>query len=500
MSAALADEAPQRTRVMVAGFAFEGGDARDGWIATAIEETLCWRLRKSPALQVAPRSWAEQSRRELQRGPGAEVRWEDVQRGLGAELWLSARVSGTADAVALQLSLQAVDGTASGHKASGGLLDVIDSATRWTLERLSAAPAEKPLSDLIFAPPARTPSALEYYARAVLAARAEKLDEAARDCRAALEYDNRFRPAIEMLAKLEMLGGPGPRRRAEARLASMLELARAAGDLLDRSSAEAALGLSQQLGGSYDGAMTRYESALALACESGDGFGQVNAMNSICDLLLVRRPPRVDNWSDEDLRAFRHAHVRRAIAWHELVLDGLRGLGDLTGEAPAAGKLAMLWRELGDADAEMAAFDRMLDVATRCGSQRSQAAAWMARGEHFQRLKQWEKAVEAMQKSLELSLDDARPAVQAALGRLYEAMGRPDDALSQYKLAYERLKDTDQFEGQLFCLRRTAELCMAAGRRDEALRALQEAVDLAHVLKLPDEKEMSQKLASWRAR
>lgn len=485
---------------MVAGFGFEEGEARDAWIATAVEETLCWRLRKAPALLVAPRTWAEQSRRELQIDPQTPAGWDQVQRALGAEWWLGARASGSPEAVRLRLSLRPADGQSSLHEVSGTLFEVIDAATRWTLERLCASPPDPALSELIFAPPARSVSVLDYYARAVRAARAEKLDEAARDCRAALEYDNRFRLGLEMLAKLEMLGGPGPRRRAEARLTVLLELSRGAGDLVDRAAAEQALGLIQQLNGSYEGAMTRYESALTSASESGDLYMQVNAMNSICDLLLVRRPPRLDSWTDDELRAFRRTHVLRAIAWHEVVLDTLRELGDLTGEAPAAGKLAMLYRELGESDAEMAAFDRMLEVAARSGSRRSQAAAWMARGEHFQRLKRWEDALAAMSKSLELSLEDARPAVYAALGRIYEDMSRPDDALRSYKLAYGRLRDTDQFEGQLFCLRRMAELSHAAGQRDEALRALQEAVDLAHVLKLPEEKELAQKLAAWRVR
>ncbi len=108
-------------------------------------------------------------------------------------------------------------------------------------------------------------------------------------------------------------------------------------------------------------------------------------------------------------------------------------------------------------------------------------------------------ALEATSRCLTLAGSDAQPVVRVALAGIYEAMDMPTEALGEYQLAYEQVGEGDDLPDQFVCLSRMAELHKRLGRRADAVGALQEAVDIAHVLKLPEEAELSEKLEQWRS-
>ena len=86
-----------------------------------------------------------------------------------------------------------------------------------------------------------------------------------------------------------------------------------------------------------------------------------------------------------------------------------------------------------------------------------------------------------------------------ALGGIYEALELHEEALAQFELAHEAVRKTDDLTNQFACLREIATVRMRLGQREKAIAALQEAIDIAHVLELREEQELRIELAGWQA-
>ena len=138
-----------------------------------------------------------------------------------------------------------------------------------------------------------------------------------------------------------------------------------------------------------------------------------------------------------------------------------------------------------------------LKLAGELGARRHQASDWMYLSQCYRKQERWEPALDAIQQCLSLADEAARPSVQLVLASLYLDMDRPQDALAQYEAALEPLRKSDDLLNQLTCLRGGARAHRKLGRDQEAVRMLQEAVDLAHALKLPDEEALRAELATW---
>jgi len=491
-----------RPRLALAGFEMDSAaDPRDVWIATAIEETLAWRLRRVPALIVVPTVRAHQARRELQEDGGAPPAWPRVVAALGAQRMVTGRCQGPADAVVLRLALlelvPAPHTQAEIALPAQRLFSVLDAATRWILEHVGVIALAPEDERLVFSPPARSPSALEYYARAVAAARADQFQDAGYCALQSLEYDNRYRPALAMLGQLELQRGGAGLAAAGARLRLLADLAQMQRDPLDWAVAELGQATLLQLSGGCEAAYTRCETSLGISYERREPYGQLAAINALCDLYLTWRFPTGGEPSEEQRKRFDRQSLRRAAEWQEVGLELLAQLGDVVAEAPAANKLALTYERLGEKDRALALHQRTRTAAERCGSKRNQATAWLYLGQWYQREQRWSEALDAMQRSLALASEAMQPVARLALAGVLQGQGNPAEALAQLQLAYTKLRAGDDLVSQLICARQIAELRMQLGQREPALAALQEAIDLAHVLERPEEAALREKLAEW---
>ena len=289
--------APAKTSapLVVIGFQPDAAlDPRDAWTATAVEETLAWRLGRVPALTVPPTVRTHQARRELAEGdedPPAE--WARVVRLLGAKHWLKGTCTGRPGALNLELELIAVDvpdaEPVTVELGPARLFDVIDDATRWTLGQLDVPRISVATAELVFAPPAASPGAVEYYAKAVSAAQAGKLRDVPYYLERALDYDRAFCPALLLLAKIELRGTALPAAATHLRRVKLLAADR--GDAVSESEFERSQGLLLMMTRSFEPARKRFESALAIAFACNDTYGQLAAMNGLCDYWCNRQPP-----------------------------------------------------------------------------------------------------------------------------------------------------------------------------------------------------------------
>jgi tetratricopeptide (TPR) repeat protein len=88
------------------------------------------------------------------------------------------------------------------------------------------------------------------------------------------------------------------------------------------------------------------------------------------------------------------------------------------------------------------------------------------------------------------------------LAEVYRGMSLSREALEQYQAAYEAIKanyNEASLINQFLCLRGIAELRMEQGQRQDAIEALQEALDIAEVQKLTEENAIRQQLAEWKS-
>ena len=487
--------------LVVAGFAADPTLAeRDTWIPLSVEETLAWRLRRVEQLVVVPTIRAHQARREL--ADSDELpNWSRVVPLLGARWWLSGSSAGTQDELRLTLRLSRIgdasEAASEMQLGPGRLFDVLDEATRWSLGALGVTRLKTETERLIFAPPSASRSALEYYAKALAAARCDEFGEAAYRVQQSVASDPAFRPALLLLAKLELRASP-PRYAAAASSLNWRRCsAAAARDDVDETDFELTQGLLMLLSGSPEVAEQRFEAALARAYARDDPYGQLAAMNHLCDLWLNRRPPGHAELAPAALARFEENNLRRAAEWQHLVLDLLARLNDVVAEAPAANKLALIYERLNEPQRAFELHQRTLAAARRTGSRRNLATGWMFLGQWYRSQQRWQEALEATSRCLALVPEAAKPRVRIALAEIYRAMALPREALAQYESAHAALASGDDLLNQLQCLRGIAELRWELGDRRIALDRLSQALQLAEALELPETPALRRQLERW---
>jgi tetratricopeptide (TPR) repeat protein len=524
VSATVEDRAPasapspsaqQFLHVAVAGFELApGADDRDKWLPTGIEEVLAWRLRRVPGLLTVPAPRTHQARRELLEEGGELPPWPRVIAAMGPDYMLTGRCAGPPFEATLHLAvLEFVPGPQQGDSPAprssyearvrcevdlpaGKLFDVLDAGTRWALEQFEVRDVPEPLREMIFGPPCRSPSALEYYAKALAAARADDPRSAYEYVLRSLGYDEQFRPALALMIQLEVQSGVAVRE-AGRHLRIWAELARIYSDPVDLAAAELGLGAVLHMQGVFDAAYERYENALAMANADNSPYGQIMAANSLSDLYLSRRLLPQPALPDAQLRSLAEQDLRHAAAWQEVALELVAALQDAVAEAPSANKLALTYEKLGDWKAAIAMHQRSLVAAQRAGSRRNEAAAWLCLAQSYQRVDDAEQALAAGTRSLELASSGFQPVVRITLAGIHQQLSQPAAALDDFEQAYRKLRQSDDLNSQLLCIKSIADLRMSLGRREEAISALKEALEIAHALSSPEETSLREQLTGW---
>jgi tetratricopeptide (TPR) repeat protein len=348
----------------------------------------------------------------------------------------------------------------------------------------------------VFESPSRSSSAIEYYARALGAAREDKMSGAVRLANESTASDSRFRQAQLLLAQIELRIGAF--RSAGPRLHALAVQAKQDGDPIERSEIELRLSLLSQIQGAFEAAMIRAQTALSLSLEHGDLYGQIAALDLICDLHMTREPPPGEKLDEKALEKHKDANVVKAVESQQLLVDMLDFLGDRISSIAATNKLALLYERQDKLDAALRLHRRTLSLAQELESAHHEATAWLFIGQCHRKQKSWSEAIDAINRCLGLVEKVARPGVQLVLGGVYLDMGKPENAIKHFDAACELLQGTDDLLNQISCLREGARARMRLGRRDEAIARLQQAIDLAHALELPEEAALVAEIEKWR--
>lgn len=494
-SVALAQGRAPQPLTAVAGFTCEGCDERDLWTASAIEETLAWRLRRTPTVLVAPTVRVRQACEELRESPADALDWRRAVAALGVRRTLTGVCSGTPDALSCALTLTSDGKPVTATVGPGRLFEVIDQATRWALPQLGVERLDAETERLLFARPSESPSTLEYYVRSIAAGREQKLRDAYFYVQQATDYDALYLPAQLLLAQLEMRGGAQERASAAARLRYLREIARKHGDKLAVAEIEAADGTLALLNGTYEGALQRFTTTLELMTALSDTYGRLMAITSLCDANLALAAPKPGADADASGSVERLAEAGRCMAQ---AIEIMRDLGDRVAEAPACNRLALIKERLKDDDAAMALHQRTLELATELNSRRAAATAWMCIGQLRQRRDQPKEAVAAFEKCVELADNEAKPAARYALAEAYRKAGQLAEALPVFQAALKEMEQTPDLSSQLQCLRSIADTQKALGQRDAALATLAQAIDVAHALEAPVEADLKKLREEWK--
>ncbi|MBI5864027.1 MAG: tetratricopeptide repeat protein [Planctomycetes bacterium] len=498
--------APETPRVVVVvGFATDSSvDSRDAWLAAAFEETLAWRLRRIPELTIMPTLRAHQARRELADSPGDKPTWERVIRLLGGRVQISGALRGNPDA--LHAKLELIDLSQTKGKVPvkelgpGKFFDVLNEATTWVINELHVAQLDGATQALVFAPPAESPSAVEYYAKAILAARADNSRDALYYLEQSVNYDGVYRPAQLLLTQLEMRLKPSTRATAAVRLRRLAEHVKRLGDKVDEAEIVQAEGVLDMTTRSVEPARLRFTAALELARAQRDPYGELLALNRLSDLYLSASTLADAKQSEAEKSRIEREALEQAAEWQRKALDLLRRLGDVVGEAPSAAKLALLEEKLGQYERALATHQRTLAASQAMGSRRAQATAHLFIGQCLRQLQRPEEAITSLKSCIELADAEGKPLARIALAELYQdpAVNKPAEAEEQFTLACKELEDGD-LNNLLKALRGLADLQMKQQQKAKAVATLTQALDVANALRTREAAAIRTQLEAWKS-
>lgn len=501
--AALAQNSAVAARLVIGGFTCAAGmDDRDLWLPTAVEETLAWRLRRVSGLVVVPTVRVQQAIQELRDDESTPPPpLERVANLLGAKRRITGVCSG--EPTALKLELRLVDESgATPREATGAvgpmrLFEALDAATRWALKELGVESLDPAIEKMILGPPCATPGALEFYVKAINASRAGKMRDAFFYVQQSTDYDAIFRPAQAMLMQLELRGTAQMRAAAAARIRSLREIAHEANDLWLEAEVNATHGTLEMVTGAFDAGRTHIELALKSAEDRKDLYGRIAALTLLSDLHVAWSGATDKNADETQRTAHERDKLKAAAEYQQKLLDLLREIGDEVSLAPTANKLAMLLEKIDEPAKALELHEFTLASAEKVGSKRGQATAWMFIGQSKRRDKKFDGAIEAFQRCLALADASSKTPVLVALGETYQEADRATDALTQFEAAYGALSTGEDLAGQYRCLRKIADLRKTLGQKDKAIEALRLALDIAHVLELPDKSDLEVAIERW---
>jgi tetratricopeptide (TPR) repeat protein len=486
--------------VAIAGFEMApDGDARDEWMATAIEEGLSRRLRRVTGMSVVSPARIYQLRRELLDSRSSSRDWSAVAGHLGATRLLTGVCSGPPDAAVIRLRMAACGeamGTPEITIGPARIFGAMNEAAARAEEWLGVPDSERTDPSLVDSP-TESVAALEYHARAVQALRARKPVDAQHFARESIESDGRFRPAVLLLTELDLARGAEGLSAATASAQMLAQLARVFRDPVDRAWAELALGRLSSTTGAWEAAMSRCENALALSFAQGDLRAQLDAMNAIRDAYLLRQPPPELAQDAAMRRGLERRWLERARQWQSIALDLAVRMGDAVEELQASNRLAQICDRLGDAEQAEACHRRTLAIAAQLGSRSNLTAAHMFLAQWYRDRQRWDEALASANECLSLVSPEGVATVRILIGDIYRAMSAPEAALQEFEKARAQVVRGDDLATQFVCLSQIAALQNQLGRRRDAVETLRAAIDLAHALELPEEARLRRQLAEW---
>lgn len=486
--------------LVTAGFsASPGTDERDGWTAIAVEEMLNARLRRSQAFQVVPTVRCQDAQRELTDADGKLPDWLRVTQMLGAAWLVSGESTGPAYAVRIVLRITPVAPGAKPQEHTIGparINEALDQATTLVLEAGGVKELPLPIKTLVYKPPTESPTALEYYARAISSARAGNWADAVRYVKRAIDYEATFVPAQLALAQVESRTTSGART-AALRLRQLRLLAKASEDPWDAAEVERIEGVLLCLTENAQTGAERLMNAAAAAEKNGDAYSRVLALDTLVD-VLIRRANELVEEKGANAEASHNDLLQRAAMAQRSALEQLAALNDLVTQASDSNRLALLLERVNDLQGAEKQHLITLELTRRLGVRQSEATALMFLGQCYRHAEKYPEALDAMNKCLALAAPASQTGVRLALGDIRKATHDDAGALREYEAAFDLVSKGDNLPDQYACLKRLADLRRKLGQRKEAEKNLQEAIDVAQVLKAPDLQALREQLEGWR--
>jgi tetratricopeptide (TPR) repeat protein/DNA-binding CsgD family transcriptional regulator len=200
-------------------------------------------------------------------------------------------------------------------------------------------------------------------------------------------------------------------------------LSRAIGDARLEAAAQMGLGIVQLQQGNVAEALKCHHDSLKRFSELGDKWSQANAMQNIGQAYCVK------------------GEFQKGLKWHRAALGLKSEIGDTSGVREAWWNLALIYRELNRASAELRAFETLLALDAQSQNKLNHLKTLIALGELHFRNHDFKRAFQSFQKSLDIAREikdrEEEAAILFTLGTYYHQQNQAPRAESAWLDALE---------------------------------------------------------------
>ncbi len=457
----------------------------DPWLGTAIDTGLTWYLRRTGATDAVPISWRELAIGSLGQNPPASAGQpydaKHLAELLGADIVVTGSCSSGSEQLTAQLQVHDLrSGQSRACHAAGKNVSALLSQLAKQVLVTAGIVLDESAAGKVNAPLCASPSAIEYHAKAMLAYRAGRHDQARYFCGQALRHDNKYRDPRIILAMYR--AGRGDVTGAVASLQGVVRQAQRANDQIDLARAQGNIGLIYRKIGQNKIAQRYLELTAETARRAGDLYTLATVLNNLAQLQLAENQP---------LGALDLFRRRQEL---------LTKMGDRLAAGPNLTVIGTIHERLGHFQQALKIHQQAVNRTRMTGPKSALAAALHHLGLAYHNLNQFEPAVEYYTESIQLSdLIQTIPTYNN-LGLIHQQQRKYNHSLDAFHQALSHLADSPDRYQKAVCLANIASVHEQLGQYSQAADSLQQALEILQAVGHPQASVYQEKIDTLRAK
>jgi len=457
----------------------------DPWLGTAVERGLTWYLRRTGVTEAVPISWRDRTISSLDQPPPASAgqphHAKHLAALLGADIVVTGSCSSGPEQLAAELQLHDLR-TGQAHDCHAAGKNVSELLSRLAKQVLvtSGIVLDESAAGRIDTPICASPSAIEYHAKAMLAYRAGRHDQARYFCGQALRHDSKYRNPRITLAMYR--AARGDVAGAVDSLQAVVRQAQRANDQIDVARAQGNIGLLYRRIGQNKIAQRYLDLTAKTARQDGDVYTLATVLNNLAQLQLAQNQPQA------------------ALDLLQQRQELLTKMGDRSAAGPNLTVIGTIHEQLGHFQQALKTHHQAVDRMRTIGAKSALAVALHHLGLAYHNLNRFDSAVQYYTESIELSDPVRTIATYNNLGLIYQQQRKYPQALDAFRRALSNMPDSPDPHQKAVCLANIASVLEELGQYPQAIDALQQTLEILRAVGHPQASVYQEKIDNLRAK